>query len=171
MNSRNLTLCAMFTALMAICSWLYIPFPGIPFTMQTFGIALTLLTLGGKRGSAAIAAYLLLGAVGIPVFSGFQGGISAIVGPTGGFLMGFALGALGYWALTALGVKPVPAIIANLAISYLVGCFWYAFRYLSGASSLGAAAMQCVVPFLVPDGIKLALACLLSKKLKGYKKG
>ncbi len=165
MKVRSLTLCAMFTALSCLCAWLTIPFPGVPFTMQTFAIALTLMVLGGKRGCAAIFAYLLLGLCGLPVFSGFQGGVWALVGPTGGFLMGFGLGALGYWALTALGVKPVPAAAACLAVSYLSGCLWYAFGYLSGAASLGAAALQCVVPFLIPDGIKLALAAIVSKKL------
>lgn len=165
MKTRNLTLCAMFTALICLCAWLIIPFPGVPFTMQTFAIVLALMALGGKRGSASVFAYLLLGVCGLPVFSGFQGGIGALVGPTGGFLMGFLLGALGYWALTALGVKPVPAAAACLAISYLTGCLWYAFRYLSGVPSLGAAALQCVVPFLLPDGLKIALAAIVSKKL------
>ncbi len=166
MKTRDLTLCAMFVALNAICAWLYIPFPGVPFSLQTFGVSFTLLTLGAKRGSAAIFTWLLLGAVGLPVFSGFQGGISAILGPTGGFLMGFGSGALGYWALSALGVKPVPAAAASLAISYLFGTLWYAFGYLSGTGSLVAAAGQCIVPFLLPDGIKLVLAHHLSKKLK-----
>ena len=156
----------MFTALICLCSWLMIPFPGVPFTMQTFAVCLSLLVLGGKRGSASIFAYLMLGLCGLPVFSGFQGGFSALVGPTGGFLMGFLLGALGYWALTALGVKPVPAAVACLAISYLAGCLWYSFHYLNGVSSLGAAALQCVVPFLIPDAVKLALAVALSKRLK-----
>lgn len=165
MKIRNLTLCAMFTALICLCAWLIVPFPGVPFTMQTFAVCLSLLVLGGKKGSAAIFAYLMLGLCGLPVFSGFQGGFSALVGPTGGFLMGFALGALGYWALTALGVKPVSAAAACLAVSYLSGCLWYAFGYLSGVSGLGAAAMQCVAPFLIPDGIKIALAALVAKKL------
>ncbi len=166
MKTRDLTLCAMFAALNAICAWLYIPLPGIPLSMQTFAVCFTLLTLGGRRGSAAIFAWLLLGAVGLPVFTGFQGGISALLGPTGGFLMGFGSGALGYWALAALGVKPVPAAAANLAISYCFGTFWYAFEFLSGTSSLGISTLQCVVPFLLPDALKLGLACYLSKRLK-----
>ncbi len=166
MNTRTLTLCAMFASLNALCAWLSIPFPGIPVSMQTFSVSVTLLMLGGKAGTAAIFAYLFLGAAGLPVFSGFQGGISALLGPTGGYLMGFLLGALGYWALTALGIKPVPAAAACLAISYATGTGWYAFFYLSGAASLGAAAAQCVIPFLLPDVLKLILACSLSKRLK-----
>ncbi len=166
MKTRDLALCAMFAALNAICAWLYIPLPGIPVSMQTFSVTLTLLVLGGKRGACAISAWLLLGIVGLPVFSGFHGGISALLGPTGGYLMGFAVGALGYWALSALGVKPFPAAAVSLAISYLLGTLWYAFGYLSGAGSLVAAAGQCIVPFLLPDGIKLALAHRLSKKFK-----
>ncbi len=165
MKARNLTLCAMFVALNAICAWLYIPLPGVPLSMQTFAVGFTVMMLGGKRGSAAILTYLLLGITGLPVFSGFQGGISALLGPTGGFLMGFLLGALGYWALTALGTKPFPAALGSLLISYLLGVVWYAWCYLSGPDSLAAAAMQCILPFVVPDGAKLALAWWLRKKM------
>ncbi len=167
MKTRTLTLCAMFASLNALCAWLYIPLPGVPLSMQTFGVCFTMLALGGKAGTAAIFAYLFLGAIGLPVFSGFQGGISALLGPTGGYLMGFLLGALGYWAATAvLGIKPVPAAAACLAISYATGTGWYAFFYLSGTASLGAAAVQCVVPFVLPDLMKLILACSLAKRLK-----
>lgn len=167
MKVRSLTLCAMFTALICLCSWLTVPFPGVPFTLQTFAVSLCLLVLGGKRGCASIFAYLMLGLCGLPVFSGFQGGFSALIGPTGGFLMGFLLGALGCWGLSSLGVKPVPAAAACLAISHLAGCLWYAFGYLAGSASLGAAALQCV-PFLIPDALKLALAWLVAKRLKPF---
>ena len=77
---KALTQCALFAALIAICAWLALPGPGgISFTMQTFGAALALGLLGGKKGTAAVCVYLLLGVVGAPVFSGFRGGVGALL--------------------------------------------------------------------------------------------
>ena len=96
---KGMILCALFAALMAVCSWITIPYV-VPFTMQTFGVFLALLLLGGKRGTICMAVYLLLGAVGLPVFSGFRGGVGALVGSTGGYLVGFIVSALLMWALS-----------------------------------------------------------------------
>ncbi len=165
MKTRDLTLCAMFTGMTVLCAWLQIPLPGVALTMQTFAISLTLLCLGGKRGCASILAYLLLGAVGLPVFSGFQGGLSALFSPTGGYLWGFWLGGLLYWLLTEKNAHPLFALICAIAISYLCGTWFYAYGYLGGKQSLGAAFFQCIAPFLAPDALKVGLAWILSKKL------
>ena len=89
LKTRDLTLIALFAALIAICAWLTVPMPDVPFTMQTFGVFAALLLLGGKRGTLSILLYLLLGAAGLPVFSGFRGGIGSLLGTTGGYLVGF----------------------------------------------------------------------------------
>ena len=91
---------ALFAALMAVCSWISIP-ATVPFTLQTFAIFAALGLLGGKRGTVAVAVYLLLGAIGVPVFAGFQGGIGALLGTTGGYLLGFLLSALIVWGMEA----------------------------------------------------------------------
>ena len=80
MKARDLTLVALFTALTAVCAWISVPVPApfVQFTMQTFAIFAALLALGGERGTLGVTAYLLLGAVGAPVFSGFSGGVSAL---------------------------------------------------------------------------------------------
>jgi biotin transport system substrate-specific component len=85
-----MTLAAFFAALITVCSWISLPVADIAFTMQTFGVFLALGLLGGKWGSVAIAIYLLLGAVGMPVFSGFRGGVGMLAGVTGGYLWGFS---------------------------------------------------------------------------------
>ena len=90
LKMNSITRIAMMTALLAICSWITIPF-AVPFTMQTFAVFLALIICGGVEGSIAIAVYIALGAVGIPVFSGFSGGVSALIGPTGGYIFGFLL--------------------------------------------------------------------------------
>lgn len=96
MSVRNLSRVALFAALMAICSWVSIPTP-VPFTLQTFAVFLAPGLLGGKMGTIAVGTYLLLGAVGLPVFAGFSGGIGTLLGATGGYLLGFLLTALVIW--------------------------------------------------------------------------
>ena len=82
LSVRDLTLMGMMTAVMAVCAWITIPFT-IPFTMQTFGVFITLRLLGGRKGTAVIGLYILLGIAGVPVFSGFGAGIGVLAGPTG----------------------------------------------------------------------------------------
>ena len=151
----------MFAALLAVCAWISIPLGDVAVTLQTFGVALALLLLGGKWGSLSIGIYLLLGAVGLPVFSGFRGGIGALAGVTGGFLWGFLASGLVYWALERFG--RLPAILAGLAVCYGCGCFWF---YLYSGGGLALILLRCVVPFLIPDAIKLWLAFSLSKRLQ-----
>ena len=90
MTTKRMTRIALCAALLAPCAWLSIPTQP-PFTMQTFGVFLTLLLLGARDGAIAIALYILLGAMGAPVFSGFNGGMGALLGPTGGYIVGFLL--------------------------------------------------------------------------------
>lgn len=174
MKVRDLAFCAMFTALMAICGWICIPLPDIALTFQTFCLFLTLLLLGGKRGLLVVCAYLLLGAVGVPVFSGFRGGIGVLAGPTGGYLLGFALGAGLYWAVTAslgktAGVQ-ISALLVCLLCSYAAGTLWFSRFYLAdgGSGSFAVIAAKCVLPYLLPDMLKLFLALVLAKKLKSF---
>ena len=84
MKIRNMVLSGLFAALLALCGWISLPLGSLRFTLQTFGLLLALLTLGGKWGSVTVLVYLALGAMGLPVFSGFQGGIGVLLGPTGG---------------------------------------------------------------------------------------
>jgi biotin transport system substrate-specific component len=103
MKLQNMVRCGCCAALIAVCAWLSVPVGQIAVTMQTFGVFLTLLLMGGKKGTLACGVYLLLGAVGLPVFSGFQGGPGVLLGPTGGYLLGFLLLALCYWLLQKAG--------------------------------------------------------------------
>lgn len=171
MKVRNMALCALFAALLAICAWISIPVGSTVITMQTFGIFLTLGVLGGKRGSIAIATYVLLGVVGLPVFSGFQGGVGVLLGPSGGYLYGFMLTALLYWLVLALGGEKwqLPGLIFGLLGCYMCGCLWFGFGYLPPQSrSLGAVLTGCVLPYLLPDAAKLILAWLLSRRLRRF---
>ena len=159
-----MVLASLFAALMALCSWLSIPIPPLSFTMQTFGLLLSLGVLGGKWGSVSIWLYLLLGLVGLPVFSGFRFGAAALLDVTGGFLWGFAAGAPVYWALEKLG--KIPAMAAFQLVCYGCGCWW--FSVYAGGIGIGAAVLTCVVPYLIPDTVKLWLAYILSKRLRKH---
>ena len=168
MSVRNLARCALFVAAMTVCAWLAFPVPPVPFTLQSFALFLALLLMGGKYGSLVCAVYLLLGIAGAPVFSGFRGGIGAILGPTGGFLTGFLVCSLFYWLMShLLGNRiKLPALILGWVLCYATGTAWLLIYYPGDSLSVWTALWQYVVPFILPDGIKLALALLLSKKLR-----
>lgn len=171
-KTLNLAYIALSAALMAICAWLVIP-AAVPFTLQTFALFLTLGLLGGRRGTAAVAGYLLLGLIGLPVFSGFTGGFGRFIGPTGGYLTGFLLGALAYWLITRLmGVHGmIPGMLAAMAVYFTVGTCWFVIGFTSGGSSLGAILGLYVVPYLLPDLLKLALAVVIVHRVSPYIKG
>lgn len=112
LRTRDLTYVALCAVLIAVCAWISIPAP-VPFTLQTFGIFAALTLLGGRRGCYAVAVYLLLGLVGLPVFAGFQGGAGTLLGVTGGYILGFGAAALIYWLVTArLGASLPVSILA-----------------------------------------------------------
>lgn len=162
MKLQNLVRCGCCAALMAVCAWLAVPVGDAAFTMQTFGVFLTLLLLGGGKGTASCVVYLLLGAVGLPVFSGFQGGLGVLFGPTGGYLWGFLVLCLCFWTLK----KPLGDLVAmvfGLVLCYACGTIWFFVAY---GGSFWAVLLKCVVPYVIPDGVKLFLALTLRKRLR-----
>ena len=176
-RARDMAYIAVFTALLAVCSWITIPTPTrIDFTLQTLGVFLALGVLGGKRGTIAILAYLLLGLVGVPVFAGFSGGPGALLTPSGGYLIGFLFTGLLMWGLEkalgssawALGVR----MVLGLTVCYAFGTAWFMIVYPMGGEAVGlwTALMWCVIPYLPFDGIKIVLALGLSARLRGYVK-
>lgn len=170
MKVRKMARCALFAALLTLCAWLCVPMGDSAFTMQTFGVFLALGLLGGKWGTISILVYLLLGAAGAPVFSGFRGGIGALMGVTGGYLVGFLFSGLIYWLVTHLGGKHIVAMVLGLLGCYLFGTLWFCFGYLQGGSTagLGFILLKCVVPYILPDAVKLALAFWLTQRLKRF---
>ena len=172
MKAKNMALCGLFTAVLTVCAWISVPMGDMVITLQTFGVFLTLRLLGGKRGSITVLVYLLLGAVGVPVFSGFRGGLGSLLGTTGGYIFGFMLTSLAYWLITAVKDTPLTRLLAmvlGLALCYACGSWWYMSRYLSaGSVTLGIVLFKCVVPYLLPDALKLALAWFLTARLKRF---
>ena len=158
-----MVLSSLFAALITVCAWISVPVFDIAFTLQTLAVFLSLGLLGGKWGSAAILIYLLLGAVGMPVFSGFQSGIGVLAGVTGGYLWGFLAAGLIYWPLERFG--KLPAMIAGQLICYLCGSLWF-LLYTGGG--LWVILLRCIIPYLIPDGVKIALAYILSRRLSRH---
>lgn len=163
---RIIDLCyiALSAALITVCAWITIP-ASVSFTMQTFAVFLTSYLLGGRRSLLAVLVYILLGAVGIPVFSGMKGGLTALLGPTGGYIIGFIFIALFMWAfeLFAKGRRWVTALsmLPGLLICYAFGTVWFVQVYVGEDGSrmgYGAALGVCVLPFIIPDLLKAALA-------------
>ena len=162
---------AVAVALNVVCAWLTIP-AVVPFTLQTFGIFFALCFLGGARGTAVVAIYLGMGLVGLPVFSGFNGGVAALMGPTGGYLLGFLASALIYWAGQALLRQKATHVwaqivlcVLGLAACYLLGTVWFVYVYRA-VDSWSKALMLCVVPYLLPDAAKIALAIFVAAALR-----
>lgn len=175
MNTKLSITSMIYIALMAviitICSWISIPGP-VPFTLQTFAVFTALLLLGTRDGLISITVYLLLGAVGVPVFSGFSGGIGHLLGPTGGYLIGFIVMGFVFGIVRHLIKHPlasaITASILGLAACYAFGTVWFVIVYSQTKSAItfGAALSLCVIPFIIPDAIKMALAIILSARVR-----
>ena len=165
---RMLVFCALFAALIVVFAQLQIPLPGlVPISLATFGVMMAGLLLGWQYGLIAVGVYVLLGAVGVPVFAGFKGGISALMGPTGGYIIGY----LPYVALAGLPVKSwhdsflgrcVLLLLGTLAC-YILGTAW--FIHATGRT-LAESMGLCVLPFLPGDAVKIALSAFLAPRLR-----
>lgn len=162
-------------ALMAVCSWISIP-TTVPFTLQTFAVFATVAILGMKRGTVAVIVYIILGAIGVPVFAGFSGGFGTLLGTTGGYIIGFIFTALITGGIMkAFGKKiwvMAVAMVLGLAACYAFGTVWFIYVYSSTKSAVGfmAALSWCVIPFIIPDLCKIALAILLEKRVGRFVK-
>ncbi len=164
----SMVYCSLFTIIIALCSYITIP-TIIPFTLQTLGVFITLELLGGKKGTFSVLLYILLGAIGVPVFSGFRGGIGVLLSNTGGYIVGFILLALMYWLVTALLGKRLYARIIGMVLGliacYIFGTAWFIFAYsdIKNMSEMIPVLQICILPFIIPDTAKMFLSIGLRK--------
>ena len=165
-STRSLMLCALFAALMGVCSQLSIPLPMVPINLALFAVNLAGALLGAKPGAVSVAAYVLLGALGAPVFAGFAGGMQAIAGQTGGYILGYILAAsLVGWLRARWGIgwlRLCAAMALGTAVCYAFGTVWFMAVTRMG---LWASLAYCVFPFLAGDAVKIALATTLTRRL------
>ena len=167
MSTRSIARCGVCIALLAVSAWVTVPLGPVPFTLQTFVLALLPQVIRTRDALFTVMVYLLLGAVGVPVFSGFQGGLGVILGPTGGYLMGFAAGMPVASAVMRAGVLPrrargALAGVALLAVSYVLGTLQLMNVYALDAP---AALAVAVVPFVVPDMVKVVASVGVAERV------
>ena len=173
-STRSITETALLSALISVTAMISIPFP-IPFTLQLFGVYFALFYLGAARGALAILIYVVIGAVGLPVFSGFTGGVGRLFDATGGFILGFLLLSAVYLLVERMlgssRLARLLAVILSLVAFYALGSLWYAFVYNGGEGYFSALAVT-VLPFVIPDLMKILLASAVASRLRNifYKK-
>lgn len=167
--TKNIAYGALFTALIAVCSWIAIPVPStsISFTLQTFAVVMAAALLGWKTGTAAVVCYVLIGLCGAPVFSGFRGGVGVLAGATGGYIVGFVLTALIVGlSRKKFGMK-IAALVVSMSIgvlvSYAFGTVW--FSVVAGEQmTFGKALSLCVLPYVPFDALKIAAAVFITRR-------
>lgn len=169
MKTKNMILFALFAALTAVCSMISIPLPftPVPINLATLSVFIAGGLLGSKGGSISQIVYVFLGAIGLPVFSNFSGGFGVIVGPTGGYIIGYIAAAwITGFVIEKHGqsfIKNVIGMIAGLCACYTLGTFWFMYVTKMG---LVEALFMCIVPFLIGDGLKIIAGSILVKKLR-----
>jgi biotin transport system substrate-specific component len=178
-RARSVALCGLSIALLAVGAFITVPFGPVPFTLQTLMLLVVVLTLTPGESLVAVSGYLLLGAVGMPVGAGFKGGIAWLLGPTGGFLFGFlaatiliavlrlSMARLGRSDARPWGFTP-QTLRGNLAFALAAALILEVTYYSCGVAwfcvvvgtDLTAALAACVLPFVVPDALKVAIAVI-----------
>ncbi len=169
MKTKDVVLIPVFSSLIAVASLISVPL-AVPVSLGNLAVLIVLSVLGGRRGTAAVFVYLMMGALGLPVFSGFRGGVSVLFGATGGYLFGYLLSALFMWAAEKTMAKSrllrIARMWAAVLLQYAAGTLWYAFVYGGGGSTFGAVVAVTVLPFIIPDALKILLAEYVSARLK-----
>lgn len=172
MNNRRFTikdmvLCGLMAAITGVFSQIGIPIGEVPINLALFSVFLTGGLLGSYKGAVSMVVYILLGAVGVPVFSAFRGGVSVLAGPTGGYIIGYLFAALVVGLFSSLWGQSFWKLCAymavGLALCYAFGTAW--FVILTG-KGLVAALSICVFPFLPGDAVKIAVAAALIPRLR-----
>lgn len=167
-KTYHLTMMGLMTALTCILAPLTIPLPGgVPLSLTNMIICLTVYLLGGKRGTICCGLYLLIGLVGLPVFSGFAGGLGKLAGPTGGYLIGFLFMAMICGLFLHLGKGKLwmyaLGMIVGIAVDYAVGSIWF---MAVTRMRLMETLIACVFPFIIVDLGKAAAVIVVGPVLK-----
>ena len=166
----GLSMTAVMAAVTCVLAPMSIPIGPVPISFTNLAIYLSLYLLGWKRGTVSYLVYVLIGMVGVPVFSGFTGGMGRLLGPTGGYIVGFIPMALIAGAVIDRfrnrGIQ-LAGMIAGTAVCYAFGTAWFLVVYTknTGAIGLWTALGKCVFPYILPDCLKIALALAIRKRL------
>lgn len=162
-----LAMVAVMTAVTCVLAPMSIAIGAVPITLTNLVVYFSLYLLGWKRGSLSVLAYILIGMMGLPVFSGFSGGLGKLAGPTGGYILGFlAIAVVAGWVIdhTNSRVLHLGGMVLGTAVCYALGTAWYCFLT---HNSLQAALWTCVIPFIPFDLAKMAAAMVVGPVLRG----
>ncbi len=167
MDTRKLLMAALFTAAIAICSQLMIPLPMVPINLALLAVYLCGAVLPPAYSVLAVACYLALGLVGLPVFAGLQGGPGALFGKTGGYLLGYLLTAVLIGLLRARYLHTLQGRVMMFSLG-LVACYVFGTAWFMAVTGIGLAQSlaYCVWPFLPGDAVKIGLAAVLAPRLR-----
>lgn len=169
---HSIVQCSLFATLLTVSAWIQIP-GAIPFTLQTTVICVIASLLELRKSLLTITVYIGLGLIGLPVFSGFSGGIGAMLGATGGYIIGFipmvAVIGIGRKLFADRLIFSILSMILGTFLCYLVGAIWFSVLYVSNGKLLTVSTVltTCVLPFLLPESIKIAMAAFLIRRLRG----
>lgn len=175
MKTKNMVICAVFAAILCVLAVITIPIGPVPITFGVLGVLLTAVILGPKKGAIAVLVYILLGAVGLPVFSGFKGGFQVLLGPTGGYIWSYIIVALFVGAFTKnlpdnkwlAMLKIFVVCIIGVAICYAMGTVQF---MAVQKTDLSKALALCVLPFIPFDAAKSLITAFLGYTVSGILK-
>ncbi len=170
-STFDMVLMALFAAVTCVLAPLSVPVGPVPISLTNLVIYISMYVLGWKKGTLTYIVYLLLGLVGLPVFSGFEGGVGKLAGPTGGYLVGFIFMAIicgltveifdkNKWLHRILNLV---AMIVGTAVAYALGTVWFC---LSTGTGVAAALVLCVFPFIIGDLVKMVIALCVGPTLR-----
>ena len=165
-KTYDITITALMTAVTCILAPLSIPIGPVPISFTNLAIYLSLYLLGWKKGTISYLIYLLLGLVGLPVFSGFTGGPAKLAGPTGGYIIGFIVMAIIAGLVIDNCHKPLINLIGMIVgtiVCYLFGTVWFC---IVADYTFKAALAVCVIPFIPADLIKMIIAMIIGPMIK-----
>lgn len=164
---RDISYIAAAVAILAASAWVSIP-SSPPFTLQILAVCIIGGLFGAKKAVLSVLLYIAVGLVGMPVFSGFRGGAAALAGETGGYVVGFAFTALITGLFSGKGGRHLAlGMLLGLIACYVFGTVWYvALTNAKSAAAVGVALLRCVVPYIVPDVLKLSVAYLAIPRLR-----
>ena len=170
MKTKDLVICGLFASITSVLAQIAIPFPGgVPLTLQTLAMSLTGIILGSKRGFIAQGLYVILGAIGMPIFANFTGGLQILLGPTGGFILSFPIMTyiIGYICERKNSkIYIVLAIIIGNIVNYSIGVIQFSFIT---KSTIIQSFIYCIVPFVIGDILKIICATSIGMKIKSNK--
>lgn len=177
-KAKNIIYTAISIALITLSAYVTIPFGPVPFTLQTFAITLVVVLFRPQTCISAYVLYLLMGAIGIPVFSAMRGGVGVIFGATGGFLWGYAISIVICSLLQDKLIKIISNKYASIALTFINCVILTLVAYICGTIQYSiianitilAATATTVVPFIIPDLAKIVIAILCGMAASKYVK-